>query len=163
MMRSWSFSMKRLADPDINDAGRPRFCPRERGPSLSRQAVKGVATNSFAFRLYALGVIGIALLVGCERSRPSFRASAHRVAPASLPAPVATTASFDGSIIFASNILRASWGHRVAMVEARITNVGVLASRLNDWSVSGTILGGQGTIRGRIMAPSRHELCRHHQ
>ena len=107
---------------------------------------------------YALSFcVAAAMLAGCARSQPlSARSSASRVAAVpSHTVPVATTPSFDGAVIFASNIVRPSWDHRVAIIEARITNVGESVSRPSDWSVSGTDMGGGKMIDGLIMRPSR--------
>ena len=110
-----------------------------------------------AFSRYALcSCAAVALVAGCARSQPPIGApGANRVAFApSHPVPIATTPSFEGAVIFASNIVRPSWDHRVVIIEARITNVGESVSRLSDWSVSGTDMGGGKMIYGLIMRPS---------
>lgn len=92
-----------------------------------------------------------ALLAACTPLHPqSHRPSMHRATPA----PISTTTSIDGAVIFASNIVRPSWDHRVVIIEARIANMGDSADRLSGWSVSATDKSGNKTLYGLIMRPS---------
>jgi hypothetical protein len=93
----------------------------------------------------------IALLAACAGSHhQADRLSTNRVTPV----PIATAASLEGAVIFASNIVRPSWDHRVVIIEARIANVGKSAIRLGGWSVSATDTTGKHALHGIIMQPS---------
>lgn len=92
----------------------------------------------------------VASLATCALFAASLMACA-RVPPRG---PAAKVSAVRAEIVFASNLVRRSWGHRITLLEVAVTNVGSVPVRLSDWHATGQDIKNAQALPGTILPPS---------